>query len=299
MIDTEGVEYIVQREHFKLKYEGDNEISLDVLNQTLNAINELTKLAVDNKFRYEYRISACEKGSFVLDIFSIAHVASNLLTIDNILYIKNSLSTIKEWLEIKKHLKNSPPKKVEKVGGGVSITNTSGDVYYSSLEGAKILCNSNINNLVMNIACNLSNGERKGFKLIDDGGDNVISISEKDYPALSSEADIMPKSKTKKETAKKILLIVIKPDLYGDSQWELFYNKRIKVKIEDKDWKRQIENHQVSFTKGTQLRADLRIEIELDENLMPIEDTDKYFIEKVYGIIQPEVTESDQTTFES
>lgn len=298
MIDAEGVDYIVQKEYFKLKYEGDNEISLDVLSETLNAINELTKLAVDNKFKYEYRISACEKGSFVLDIFSIAQVASNLLTVDNILYIKNSLSTIKEWLEIKKHLKNSPPKKVEKVDGGVSITNTSGDVYHSSLDGAQILCNSTINNLVMNIGCHLSNGKRKGFQLIDDNGSNVISISEEDYPVLSSEADIMPKNKIKKETAEKKLLIVIKPDLYGDSQWELFYNKRIKVKIEDKDWKRQVENHQVSFTKGTQLRADLRIEIELDENLMPIEDTDKYFIEKVYGIIQPEVTESDQTTFE-
>lgn len=69
MGNDELTNYFEQAEYYKFKYEGDNDISLIALNQTLSAINELTKLAVNNQFEYEFKISATEKGSFILDIF--------------------------------------------------------------------------------------------------------------------------------------------------------------------------------------------------------------------------------------
>lgn len=165
--------YIQQEEHFKIKYEGDNEVSLNTLVQTLYSLNELIDLAVDGDFEYEYKVTACEKGSFVLDINATAFIAQTLITPENISFIKNSLSVVKEWFEIKKHLRNSPPAKVETTDKGVNITNTRGDVFNSSFNGAKILYEPKINANVINFSCNLCKSSRQGFSIQDDT-DNIF-----------------------------------------------------------------------------------------------------------------------------
>lgn len=43
------------------------------------------------------------------------------------------------------------------------------------------------------------------------------------------------------------------------------------------------------------MRADLRIEVDLDEYGLPVENSDRYYVDKVYGITQPEITDEDQT----
>lgn len=286
-------QFIEQEEHLKIKYEGTNEISLNALTNTLHSFDELTKLAVKDRFQYEFKITACEKGNFVLDIFSMVTVAQNLLTSENVMFMKNCLSTIKEWFELKKHLQGKPPYKVEEADQKVKVTNMHGDIYTTSIEGSEILNNANINANVINIGCNLINGSRTGFT-IQDGNEDILSVSEEDYDYISSGEDIGYKNKIKKLTIRTTLMIV-KPDLYGNSKWEFYYNVRIPAKIEDENWKKQIENHTARFTRGTQLDVDLRIEVPLDKDNIPIENQTSYYVEKVYEIIQPQITEDSQT----
>lgn len=295
MGNDELTNYFEQAEYYKFKYEGDNDISLIALNQTLSAINELTKLAVNNQFEYEFKISATEKGSFILDIYSIAYVTANLINPDNILYMKNCLSVVTEWINIKKHLGDKPPKKVEHTGKEVNITNCKGTVLHCSLEGAEFLNNAQIGTMIVNLGCGLERGKKTGFKLMDEKNQEIISIDESDYDVLTSESCFATDNKVHNDVIKNANLIIIKPDLYGDSKWELYLNKRIKAKIDDKHWKSQVENHQVSFMRGTIMRADLRIEVDLDEYGLPVENSDRYYVDNVYGITQPEITDEDQT----
>lgn len=122
-----------------------------------------------------------------------------------------------------------------------------------------------------------------------------FSVAEQDYDVISSDIDITPKKKVTSQTV-RTQLVIIKPDLMGDSKWEFYYNTRIKAKIQDKHWKQQFENHEISFTKCSLLDVDLKIDLVFDDNDLPIDNSAEYSIEKVYKIIQPEITEETQTT---
>lgn len=287
-------EFIEQKEQFTIKFEGENEISLSTLTSTLSSFDNLTKIAAKDRFKYEYKIKAFRKGSFEIELSSIALIVSNLLTPDNVKFVKECISTVKEWIEIKKHLKGKPPYKTEREDDKVKITNVSGESFLTSTDGAEILNNSQINANLIIIGSYLSGGSRKGFSIEDKEGKNILNIADNEYDYISSDAEIAPKKILNKQTI-RTTLVVYKPDLSGNSKWELFYNVRINAKIEDDHWKKQIENHAVSFTRGTQIEVDLRIEVPLDDNNMPIDNKTEYFIEKVYRIIQPEITEKTQT----
>ena len=79
---------------------------------------------------------------------------------------------------------------------------------------------------------------------------------------------------------------VRKPDLLGDSQWSVIFDKPIVAKIEDAAWLQRFHNAEFAILPGSYLEVVLRMEIALDEKKEPIGDP-KYYIVEVRSVIQP------------
>src|SRR5690625_1135961 len=81
----------------------------------------------------------------------------------------------------------------------------------------------------------------------------------------------------------RIILPVKKPDLMGDSQWELYFqNKVIRAKILDTLWLEEFHNHRIEIKPGDALDAELKTVVEesSSEHISP-----KHNILKVYNIV--------------
>ena len=79
---------------------------------------------------------------------------------------------------------------------------------------------------------------------------------------------------------------VKKPDLLGDSQWSVIFDRAIVAKIEDAAWLERFHNAEFAILPGSYLDVMLRMEIPLDENKEPAGDP-KYYIVEVKSVIPP------------
>ncbi len=62
-------------------------------------------------------------------------------------------------------------------------------------------------------------------------------------------------------TNQNVVLVIKKPDLLGDSQWEFKFNSNtIKAKIEDEDWLTKFQNGEISIQAKDSIECNLRIE---------------------------------------
>ena len=84
---------------------------------------------------------------------------------------------------------------------------------------------------------------------------------------------------------------VKKPDLLGDSQWSVIFDKAIVAKIEDAVWLEKFHRAEIAIPPGSYMDVMLRMEIALDDKREPIGDP-KYYIVEVKTVIPP----SQQTT---
>ena len=80
---------------------------------------------------------------------------------------------------------------------------------------------------------------------------------------------------------------VKKPDLLGDSQWSVIFDKAIVAKIEDAGWLERFHNAEILILPGSYLDVMLRMEIDLDDKREPIGDP-KYYIVEVKAVIPPD-----------
>lgn len=98
---------------------------------------------------------------------------------------------------------------------------------------------------------------------------------------------------TTKEQYTRGQFIIKKPDLVGESRWRIIFDRNIDVTITDREWLDKLHKREISITPGDMLDADLKIETYLDEEDMSVIDT-KYYITKVYGIVSPTKTGTEQ-----
>ena len=82
---------------------------------------------------------------------------------------------------------------------------------------------------------------------------------------------------------------VKKPDLLGDSQWSVIFDKAIVAKIEDAAWLEKFHNAEITSLPGSHLDVMLRMEIALDENEDPVGDA-KYYIVEVKSVASAKAT---------
>lgn len=284
-----------QEYEFSIRFLGENHISLDLLSTELTSFNELIHQSVREKYHYEYRVISSKQGSFELDIVGIATVATSMVTPQNIEYIKTSLQTIKEWFEIKKHLNGQKPKKIDPSSDKIIVENSKGDVMIVSNEGARYFENANIQNSIIHFSSGLAQYGRSGFCMSGKDGEPFFNIEKDEYENLSEEIDLEnPENKYIQHIETNLL--VNKIALVGSSKWEFYFNKAIQAKIEDEEWLENFKKHRFAVTADIQLKVSMRSECSRDKSGNPVENTTKYYIEKVHKIIYPDDFEKRQTT---
>lgn len=293
---NEQLETTTQKEIITIKFDGEKSISVDTLCSALKTFKKLTALASNHEFDVEYRIVASREGSFEIELLSIVNIATLFLNSSLQSLTKEVVNVIKEWFKIKIHLNKKPPKEVIRENGKVNIINERGEVLSTNYSGARILENASINNSTTNFCNSLCQDNRTGL-ILNIGNVEHLNIRSDDFDKITSGKSI-PLEQKVYISRTQTRLVICKPDLTGDSKWDFLYNKRIQAKIEDEEFKRKVATHTVSFSNGTQIDVDMRVETELDDDDHFIPGTDKYYIEKVTNIIQPTSIDDNQTMFE-
>lgn len=294
----EQLETTNQKDLITIKFDGERSISIDALCSALSEFKKLSDLASNNEYRVEYRIVANREGSFEIDLLSIVNIATLLLNDFSRSLTKEIITVMSEWFKVKIHLNKKPPKEVKKENQRVEIKNENGEVMYTDLAGAKILENAQINNSVIVIGGSLQQDNRNGIKMNIDG-EELLNLNRNDFDKITSRESIKLEEKIKTSKV-QTRLVICKLDLTGDSKWDFIFNsKRIQAKIEDEEFKKKVSNHLVSFSKGTQIDVDMRIETEVGDDNLLLYGTEKYFIEKVTNIIQPTSIDDNQIRFEN
>lgn len=91
-------------------------------------------------------------------------------------------------------------------------------------------------------------------------------------------------TKTERQNPIEVNLLLKKPDLLGNSQWEFVFNKVISVKVLDKDFLEKVHKGKIkSLYAGVKLPCSLQIEYDLDEYFNIIPNSDRYTILNVLG----------------
>lgn len=80
--------------------------------------------------------------------------------------------------------------------------------------------------------------------------------------------------------------IIKKPDLAGDSKWEVITDKIIKAKIDDEHFVKDLKERRITLSCGDKIKATLLTKTHIDENLEIIES--EYFLTNIQGIVPPQ-----------
>lgn len=79
--------------------------------------------------------------------------------------------------------------------------------------------------------------------------------------------------------------IIKKPDLTGESKWEIINDKIIKVKINDENFKKELKNRKIKLSYGDMIKGSLVCKTYISKNLEVLEN--EYFLEDIKGVIEP------------
>lgn len=119
----------------------------------------------------------------------------------------------------------------------------------------------------------------------------MIIFEEKVY-GISETFDYNPKTADGvKEQISKMqgAFIIKKPDLTGESKWEIINDKVIKVKIDDENFKNKLKDRSIKLSYGDKIKGVLISKTYISKDLEVLEN--EYFLEDIKGIIEPSYTQ--------
>ena len=298
-----NLNYIKSSSNILFQFEKSNEIPVDTFINTINSFNNSLHMVseeIDSKARFDLKIKAIKKGSFLayfgLDVSSLASLLLSPVALSS--YIVSIWSGI---LTIKRHLRGEKPKSVVQIGDNYNIVNIYNQAIVSSKEEAEIYFkNSGVDNALTDMASILNRDV------------NITSVKiitgKKELELDKEELKLMSKKIVEEKSEKKITynidvpLQLKKPDLLGESKWQFVYTKVIEAEIKDESFKELVHRRKIkNLYAGVRIPVKLQIEQDMDENGMFIPDTERYTVLKVTGaIIEPDETpENEQITGEN
>ena len=205
-------------------------------------------------------------------------------------------------LEFINQTKGKDVSKAEKINGKYIFTENNGEVeiidgnkvenYYQN-QGAVY----NIENLIIMVS---SNENIDGIKLIDNKNKELVNLPKELLKITSigikktriekvNQKEIISENiaKTKNSPKEKICIAIVKPDLNGDTNWKVVYEgNEINVKVDDENFKVDVNKGKYYFANGTILLVDLIINQVYDETLKVYRNK-SYSISKFHKIIPP------------
>lgn len=130
---TDSIDTILQEYKFQLYIGGEEGISAKDLAIQLSNLNDLITIASGSDCNCDLKVVSAKTGSFITELFAIAPVLQTFDAVaGGVNVIKTTLETVGEWFKIKSHLRQKPPKSIEREGNIVSIKNVDGNVYQTN-----------------------------------------------------------------------------------------------------------------------------------------------------------------------
>ncbi len=287
---------------FKVSFLGDaHTIDAELFTRTINNTIDLVKAsahAIDPNSFLRLEIRANKEGSFDTIIDAIVRNGIDLFTKDNARFAAEIVGGYLAFLQIKAHLKGKKAKRLETKDDSTAIVNQDNTVIKVPEKIAdNFFKDCKIENSIIQIFTDLGANDREGFSV--EHGDKKISFSKEQYDLMTERTvdAVHATSKVEKQDPFPVNLLLKKVDFMGNSAWEFFFNKVISAKIEDKDFLDRVKAGEIKIYAGVKLPCLLQIEYELDENLNPIPNSDRYTITKVTGNIIEPVKETNANLF--
>lgn len=285
----------METEQLIIKFEGENDIYLDTLASSLNATIDSLKIIADQALSEndfcKFKVVNIQKGSFEVVIQTIQEIAPQLLVVipaaNSVLNIFNTI-----W-EIRKHLKGEVPKSIEHIENQVKIENNDGTIQIFNHAVFNIYAkNPSIEKELANLSKAVSDDTlRNGLNLtyIDNAGEKAdVSIPKDELRLLSNPIDVESFSNDTTENIMVTDVTVHKPDLIGDSKWNLFLNNsRITAEIEDKYFLNRVRAGDILFSGNTKMNVTLVSRFKSTTEGLPEPNTKAtYRITKVHRVEQ-------------
>ena len=286
-----GSNLIKSHDNFSFHLNGDSSIDAILLSNTIRDFAELTKIIAyeENPDAFiKLNVTAFENGSFIIDFQTVTEIAENIINkVDNPeMFAKCIVAGIIGAFKIKKFLKGEKCSEKTIEDDSIKIKNKNGDVLVAPKSSAPILYNSKVDNLVINIVNNSNeNNNSNGFSLSSSNIES-IELEKDDMEFMTSHLPMETEEITR--VKKQILdanLKIKKPVFSGSAKWSFIFNgNQIDAKIEDDNWLTTVQEGNININANSILYAQLQIEVELNEEDIPIPETKKFRIIKVYDL---------------
>lgn len=285
--------YEEQRDNFIINFEGKDEIDVETFSQSIYGVISLMKITAAIHYpdtNVKLNIINLRKGSIEIDLSAIINYSIAILPIS-----LNIINIFFEYIKIKKHLKGEKPKNIiyKQNNNQAEIVNQYNEVLQEDSQVTKNYFNNcTIDNSINFIFTPLTkDNNRDGLKIIQNN-ETKIYISRDEFNNMT--VSIVETVDNNKKVLNKIDYIGLplkKPDLLGKSIWSFIYKeKTIDARVEDEKFIDDVHKGKIkNLYAGVKVPVQMRIEQDIDENKIPLKDTERYFIEKVKGeIIEPE-----------
>ena len=148
---------------------------------------------------------------------------------------------------------------------------------------ANIINNTHIDNIVTNIIqYTQSNDPNHGFTISN--GEHTVSCSPDDLKHMANPLPIQERHSNITNRS-NVHLAIKKPGLLGFSKWAFLLNGRgIEASICDQDWLSKVHQGDIVIRAHDNLYALLETTIEIDESNVPIENSTRYNVLKIYRL---------------
>lgn len=278
-------------ENLSFKFNGDNNIEVNLLINTLKGISESYKCVtkINNpETEVELKIESFREGSFEVLLTAINTTAPILAP-----YVQSSLSNIKTFLDIiklKKDLKGKKPLEVTQEEDKSKILNHHGEIHYHNCHVTNLYFNNPIidKNITDIFSQLIENNKREEVSISNDI-ENVV-INEKEYSNMATILVETPQDIVLKkfEDIVEAELPLKKPDLIGESRWQFIYKgKAIDVTIEDKSFLHKVQTGKIrKLYAHVRIPVKMKVEVFMDDKFDEV--SKKFTIIEVTGnIIEP------------
>ena len=287
---------IQDTDSFTITLGGNNEIDSEYLGFILQNIAKIIKLSmneIDNNAFCKLNFKTTRSGSIEIDFSTIVEVTKNLFnyTVSAVGTAYIATEAFKKMIEIKDFLKGKKPKKIIETKSKITITNHDNGILKidKSKSRADIYFKDPIfENCIINIFNSLEHEQRENFTFKRKNKSDELKIPKEHYSNM--RAVLIEKNDLEKTTSDlkkvEIDLTIKKPDLLGNSKWEVIFDKKIDVKISDEQFLTKVRSGKIKLYAGCKIKVKMNINSRFDENLDVI-DVDYDVIEVVGDIIEP------------
>lgn len=256
--------YTMKTSTLTLNFEGDHNIDLSILANTLSATVEKLSLIADYQLDEndwcKFKVVNIQEGSFEIIIQQILEVAPVLFNT-----CIPVLDAFRQMLEIRKFLKGNLPKKQDIIRQGekVKLQANGNTLIADSIVFNNYITDNKIEKSMAKASRAFTNDEDHFNLQYDFDIDNHrkdISFSKEEMIKLATPMDVESLNDNIETNEMETDLKVRKPDLIGDSQWHFILNgKTIKAEVIDKEFINDVRSNAISFNSDSTLRVKLEV----------------------------------------